>query len=125
MRISDWSSDVCSSDLESQTASTRESMLDQSLSSVNPISAGTESASESGKRAFAFPPFNAPQTSPTNMTHFRNAHPHLFLQHPLTSDASKINQTLTSKRRNFFGSSVILLLRYIINNNIYSLGKKP
>src|SRR3546814_12428304 len=71
MRISDWSSDVCSSDLESQTASTRESMLDQSLSSVNPISAGTESASESGKRAFAFPPFNAPQTSPTNRSEER------------------------------------------------------
>src|SRR3546814_10315247 len=78
-----------------RSASTRESMLDQSLSSVNPISAGTESASESGKRAFAFPPFNAPQTSPTNMTHFRIAHPPLFLQHPYKSDASKLKQPLT------------------------------
>src|SRR3546814_18666326 len=92
MRISDWSSDVCSSDLESQTASTRESMLDQSLSSVNPISAGTESASESGKRAFAFPPFNAPQTSPTNMTHFRIAHPPLLLQHHYNTDAYTLTQ---------------------------------
>src|SRR3546814_14840073 len=72
-------------------------MLDQSLSSVNPVSAGTESASESGKRAFAFPPFNAPQTSPTNMTHFRIAHPHLFLKHPYKSDASMLKTPLTSK----------------------------
>src|SRR3546814_6457340 len=57
----------------------------------------SESASESVKRAFAFPPFNAPQTSPTNMTHFRIAHPPLFLQHPYKSDASKLKQPLTSK----------------------------
>src|SRR3546814_18208545 len=86
-------------------------MLDQSLSSVNPISAGTESASESGKRAFAFPPFNAPQTSTTNMTHFRIAHPPLFLQHPYKYDASKLKQPLTSKILTSFRATVHLLLR--------------